>query len=663
MPKPTNLSEPIEVNFRNGYWPSAASIPPPELQNTVRAGQTVWLRPFGKIEPVKSENFFSATNLGARLFGVNTDRISIDGGMQDGGMRLPYAGCLRYENAVLFFLSELTSQQVFINETAVTGLTTSSTAGRLRVAIPDGVGGYNVYDAGFDKPGTGTVTVTTGGTKAMSGRTGVALVPWRTKTNAKGPPSEITYNDLTPTTADLIKIQLPSMVSGQDGWVYAGTRPRDESGQLKVIRYIYTTIRGTFTATNGNPNLTAGTGTFFTRDLRAGDIVTISGGGGPYTISSVTDNATAVLTANFTGTTGAGQTATITTAAADWYDSERGVIVDLDVQRPPRAAGIFKFGGRVFLWGVSDPANPQPTGNAIIPMLNGNPEHVGGPDFDIATDSGSDLVNVVVGDRTLYLMTTTSLESVSVTGREDVPYVIRTLAEPGFRSATTGCIYKDYFYGYTNRPMRTRVDANIDVTFSQPTWSDMANWDARRVLIAVDPKNEAILYIYDNGNATTTLIPYMTQLNEWGLPFTFGYRFLDWAVVSGELYFTYFNIIALNERILQWEGGAGTQGNFVASQYYDLSALGTLKAIKYIHVAGRCASVSIFTAKPGYAIPDVNDLGQAAATFALAASDQINPVIETNLEASAFALSISLATPNAVFHKASVAGLAVDLPQ
>src|SRR5262245_8968736 len=148
MPTPESQDS-IEVEFGGGYFPSAPALAPESLQSTIRRGNNVWLRPGGKIEVAKGPLETSSTNVGARLFAANTQRATIAGGLT--GNILPYAGLLLHQNAVLLFLSENTSAQVYLNETAVTGLTTSSTAGRLRIAIPDGLGGYNTFDAGFEK--------------------------------------------------------------------------------------------------------------------------------------------------------------------------------------------------------------------------------------------------------------------------------------------------------------------------------------------------------------------------------------------------------------------------------------------------------------------------------------------------------------------------------
>src|SRR5262245_11413389 len=134
MPTPKDLDS-IEIEFRRGYFPSAPSLAPEEMQGTIRRGANAWLRPGGKVEVAKGLSEVSATNVGGRLFAADVQRASIDGGLV--GSRLPFAGFLRYQNAALLYVSENTNAQVYLNEIAPAGLTTSATAGRLRVAVPD----------------------------------------------------------------------------------------------------------------------------------------------------------------------------------------------------------------------------------------------------------------------------------------------------------------------------------------------------------------------------------------------------------------------------------------------------------------------------------------------------------------------------------------------
>lgn len=652
MPTPVNQDS-IEVIFGGGYFPSAPALSPSALQGTIRAGSNVWLRPGGKIEVANGLVEVSSTNVGARLFAADTQRASIAGSLV--GSLLPYASFLRYQNAVFLYLSQDTDAQVFIDETAVSGLTTSSTAGRLRVGVPDGIGGYDVFDAGFEKPSFSSGDVTTIasiGAKNMAGFIGVALARWRSKTNAWGPPSEVVYNNLTANTNTVLDVTLPSSASGQDGWLVLGTRWGDRSGQLRIIRYLYLIPRGTIAAENGSSDL-IGTNTLWTQDLQVGDLINIEATN--YQIATIDDDTHATITVPFTGSTGSDKTGEIAKCRPEWFDGDLRNIIDRDIQRPLRAAGIVQFSGRVVLWGIPDTnaatANLA-TGNGFAVMLDNNPEHIG--TLARVTASGSDLVNCLAGDGPLYLMTTTSLEIIERVSSGDQPFVPRIIAEPGFKAATNGCLYKDWFYGFHNRPLRTRARENIDVIFGAPVEDDMEDWDASRVILAIDPDNEAVLYIYDDGESTTVR-PWLAQQGVWNPPINLDARVLDAQVVNGKLYVTYFD--GSNIRVNQWEGGSGLSDAYVASQYYDARGL-VRNRLKNLNVAGKVGSVSVYAAVPGAGIPDVSDPAESAVTFTESdLAEMLEAKNATNVLGSAFAFRADFPSPDGSIQKIVARGI------
>lgn len=657
MPTPNQLT-PLEILFNRGYWPSAPDVPPADFLGTIRRGSNVWIRSTGRPEVTNGLLEVSATNVGARIFPADIQRAVLAGGLV--GPRLPYAGLIRYDNSVLFFLSEHVDQQLYLDESPVSGVTTSPTAGRLRIAVPNGVGGYDDFDAGFDKCPSiaSSVSVGNGGgapaTRPMSGLIGVALARWRSKTNAIGPPSDVAYFDVSPnpTAGKRLLVDPPAEVSGQDGWVYLGTRWDDRSGEIRVVRYVYVAPPGTFTATNGSPNLTAGVGTRWFRDLRPGDAVRIDGTA--YSIDAVTSDTTATLLSNFTGTGGAGKTMTLDGfIAGSWYDSELGSLVNQDTFPPPRAAGILKYAGRVFLFGVPDTRNlasSSATGNAIVALLPNNPEHVGL--LAIGTQSGSDIVNALGADGPMYLMTTTSLEIVSFTSDPDEPYKIKIIAEPGFKDASNGVLDGDYFYGFNGQPFRTKASKNIDVEFAEAVQKVMKDWTGR-VMLNTDPINKAVLYMHDDG-ASSIVIPFMTQLGIWGPELNFSARIIDSQVVNGKLYVTYLSGGVY--RVQQWEGGAGIGGTrYVASQYYDPRLLARNR-VKRLAFAGKAGTLRVYAAQEDAPVPDVSDTGAAAASFTLSDVDKVEPEIHTNIHGNGFAFRVDLSSNDGNIDKLVASG-------
>jgi len=602
---------PIEFFIAGGYWPSTGDFPPDQFLNTIKAGLNVWLRAGNKIEVANGSTQLSTTNVGARIFSLNDDRAEIAGALVS--ERLPFAGLIRYLGGTFLFLSELTSQQVYINETSVTGVTTASSAGILRVSIPDGAGGYNTFDAGFEKPGAITAVAAAGGTKAMAGQTGVALCAWRTSTNAVSAPSEIVYNNLT--ADDVIRIPMPAAVSGQDGWIYAGTAPGDTSGTLRVVRYIRIFPRGTFTATNGSANITAGIGTFFNQDLRVGDVVTIDAAS--YTIATVTSQTTATLTTNFTGTTGAGKTMFITTAQAEWRAStgsqgELGALIDFNTFKPPKAAGVLQFMNLTFLFGTDAESASAVTGPGIRLMLNTNPEHVGL--FALTTVYGDDILNVLPANdqrsKTCYILTPNTLELLEFTDNVDDPYRIRVIHQPGFMGAKAGIVYQNVFYGFSRAPFRTVTDGDVDTTFGAAVMRTTRFWDDP-VIMGVDPLNEAVLFSqWDSVNSVTNVLAFHPQLQAWSPPIQVSGRIVDFATVNGVTYFTL--LTGGNYRVYTWEGGVGASGAFVGTQYRS-DPDGGLSNLESFVFTGRGTSIKYYIASPDMIPPDVGT--SSSATF------------------------------------------------
>lgn len=653
MPKPTQLKE-FGILLRGGYFPGAPALAPEEYQFTIRAGDGVWLLPGGKLRVAKGLLETSSTNVGARIFAANIQRATIAGGLI--GNRLPYAGLLRYDNAVIFFVHEEAGKQVYIDESAPVGFTTSPTPGRLRIAVPDGVGGFStVADAGFEKPtlSSSDVAVATSvdPNRDMVGTFGVALAPWRTVTDAIGPPSDPVFVTTNADTAAVIRITLQTPAAGQDGWIYCGTRSNDRNGELREVRRVRLAVRGTFTATNGIPTLTAGSGTFFTQDLRRSDRIVIDGGN--YNISSVESDTQATLTGNFTGLTGSGKTGTLNIVDGSWLDGELGPIITRDIIRAPRCAGVLNYAGTVFAWGCFGERGDSPTGPVILPTAQFNPEHF--LTKGIRTASGSDLVNVLGGDGPLYLMTTTSLEVANNTNDPETPYIPKIIAEPGFKAATNGCLYLDYFYGFNGGPMRTRADENIDTEFATQVAEEMESWNGERVIVERDPKKQAVLYIYDNGT-TSTVRPFLTNQGFWSPPLNFPARILDAQVVGGELYLTYLN--GGNIRVNRWEGGTGITGDrYISTQLLDPNLLNANR-LKRIAVVGKVGSVSVFTVEEGEDVPDVSDIGQAAETFPLSdTASKFQEEIGTNIESAAIALRVNFTSADGSLDKLVVRGL------
>lgn len=653
MPTPPNLT-PFEITLDGPYFPSAPALAARGLQGTIRRGSNVWRDPGGHVRVARGLLETNAVNVGARLFAANIQRASIEGGLV--GSRLPFAGLLRLDSGVLLFLSEIPNAQLYIDEVAIPGLTTSATPGRLRVAVPDGVGGYNVFDAGFSKAPNFSFfsPFFTTGTKNMEGNIGIARAPWRTSTNAIGPPSEITYLEVSASVLPLaigIDVTNGDAQPGQDGWIYCGTRWDDDSGELHVVRYVYIQPRGTFTVTNSSATI-IGDGTFWTRDLRPGDGLDVPGAPSfPWHVSAVISDTEVQMDLPWAGSTTPGMTATMISAVADWYNSELGDLLQRDIIKPPPAAGVLQYAGRVLVWGCFGEAG-SPTGTVIFPMLEDNPEHC--PIRGIRPDGGGDLANVLGADGPLYLMTTLGLEIATVRNDPARPYDVKQIATPGFKSPGNGLLFGDYFYGFNGKPFRTQASKNIDFEFADKVVKDMEDWDPERVVIAGDPKNQAVLYCYFD-TTETIVVPFMAQQEQWNPPIYFSDRFLDGAMADNDLYVTVLS--GGNTRVNKWEGGAGIGGErFISSQYIDPNYLRSNR-LKILAVVGKVGSLSVYAVSPDTDPPDVGDLGAATETFPLSDTSKKEPEIKTQIAGDAYAFRIDFASDDGYFDKLVALGV------
>ena len=135
------MYQPLTVfSVSGGYRPSQSIAGPDVSPNVLYRGKNLWLRPFGRLVPSKGALQRSVTSTGPRIFPLDIYRGEIAGALVGG--KLPKSSLVRY-NRALFFVSEEVSKQIYVNESTsspytMTGVTTSATAGKLRVALLGG---------------------------------------------------------------------------------------------------------------------------------------------------------------------------------------------------------------------------------------------------------------------------------------------------------------------------------------------------------------------------------------------------------------------------------------------------------------------------------------------------------------------------------------------
>lgn len=645
------------LSATGGYRPITSLGGVDATPDTIYRGVNFWVRPGGRLTPVKGTGSqLSAQNIGSRIYSLNQHRGEIAGGLVSG--LLPKESLVRYQGSALFFVSENTSQQVYINESTstpftMTGVTTSSVAGKLRVALLSGTT-YMVYDAGVQPPASiGTVTTEVGGSKSMDGIVSILACARRTITDSTSNPTPTTVKTMVAAGANRIRVVLPALGTGTDGWFYGGTTwGAGNFGPWRVIREVLSVIPGTSTFTNG-VNTFTGSETRYLSYLRDGDKITVNATdyffkSGTNTAGSLYSDAALTTPVNFAGAT-ATYSITMKEIVLDWRNGELGELIEFDNDVPPLLDGIMLFNDTPFGW----------KGNTLYPSKIGNPDAYPAA-FSRSTQSGSDIIQALAGDGRIYLLTTNGLEVVTFTQVEGDPYLIRQawafgFAQPGQAIVAEGTLYAAVGTANGVQIVRTRVDDSPDLNFSANIQSDMVGWVAARVVMGVDPANGAVVAFY-NDTSNTTAIPWMLQQNAWSLPQMITGQVKDCATCANMLDLIIYD--NTNFRAYQFEGGNGsTTAAFAAWAFLDMDGLRMI--VKRLKATARADSLYIFIATPGVVAPDPTNTANAyAGPFALANVLEHDTFIDLNApNAQSFSIRIDSLGANAVITEIDCFGL------
>ena len=647
--------------FINGYKPAQPVAGPGEVPNSIYRASNLWLRPNGRLVPVRGVSQISATSLGARIFPLDQYRGSIAGGLISGN--LPKCALVRYLNSALFFCSENTSQQVYINESTttpftLTGVTTSTTAKKLRVALLSGTT-YNAWDAGLTAPlSVGTVSTETNGSKSMDGVVSIVACARRISTNTTSNPSLANVQTMSAGGNNRLRVVLGSAQSGSDGWLFGGSDwGRGNYGPWNVIRE--TKVSFTVNATNGSDTVTTNADTNARFYVQPGDKVTInatdyyvqSGANAPTeTQFKLASDAAGTVPVNFAGATGA-YTLTYKEVVLDYRNEELGELIEFDNDLPPALNGLITFGSLLIGW----------SGNQIIPSKISNPEA-----FPAAlrrtTQSGADIVNIIVGDGRFYILTTNSLEVATFTQDPDNPFIVRLLWNYGFTSPNQAVVAEGRLYAAVGtssgvKIVRTRVDDDPDLEFGADVESDMTGWSLANTVLAVNATNGAVLAMNYDGTTNTTVIPWMLQQNQWGPPQTITGRVTDACSVSNLTELIIYD--GVNYRANHYEGGNGSSTSaYVVTPLTDGGADGIRKHIKRLKFTGRANTLRVYRVRPGETVPDVTSTGAAVASFTLTNTTAAEAQIQTNIQdCQLYAVRIDSTGADASISETIVAGM------
>lgn len=646
----------VTFSVTGGYRPSQSYGGPDVSPNVLFRGANFWLRPFGRLVPSKGLALRASSGLGPRIFPLSQYRGEMAGDLvittpYPNGI-LPKASLVRY-NQALFFVSEETNKQLYINESTtspftLTSVTTSATAGKLRVALLSG-STYTAHDAGLATPASvGTVSKEPGGTKGMDGIVSIVACAKRINTETISNPATTGVGNSQVQTLssggdNRLRVILPTAATGQDAWLYGGTYwGQGNFGPWRLIREVRVAIEGTIGIAT---QVVTGTGTRFLRDLRAGDVVTVNGT--DYTIATITSDTSATVISGADQT--APQAVTMKEIVLEWRNGELTDQIEFDNDEPPLIDGLMLFNNVPFGW----------KGNILYPSKIGNPESFPRV-LARSTQTGADIVTALAGDARIFLLTVNGLEVVTFTQNPTDPFLIRQVWSFGFSNPTQAVVAEGTLFaavGTANgvKVVRTRVDDSPDLEFSSPVESDMASWNVANVVMGLDPANGAVLVMHWNGVDSTTVIPYMLQQGVWGLPLTVSGRVTSAATINNSCEVIIKSGGTYN--IYQWEGGTGTNASsYVVFPFIERDGIRqTIKALKF---TGNADTLYVYTAQPGYPIPDVTDTSQAAVALPLVDVLQHQNVAFTNIpNAQSFTVRVDSAGGAGLVTEVVVSGI------
>ncbi len=653
------LQQLARLTALGGYRPGQSIAGPDADPNTIYRGSAFWVRAGGRLKPTNGAAQVSAQNVGPRIYPLDRYRGEIAGGLVAG--KLPKESLVRYQNSALFFVSENVSQQVYINESTttpftMTGVTTSATAGKLRVATLSGTT-YTARDVGLNAPASaGTVSTEANGVANMNGVVSIVACARNRDVDSTSNPSPASVQTLTAGGNNRLRVVLNAMASGQDGWLFGGTEWNfGNYGPWRVIREIDTQF--SVFATNGSSTVT---GTEISLTLRPGDRVTINGtqyyiaaGANAPTLTSfkLASDAAGTILVNFPGATGT-YTLTIDEVVLDYRNNELALeLIEFDNDPPPLLDGIMLFNNVPFGW----------RGNQIIPSKVGNPEAYP-RDLRRSTQSGADIIQALAGDGRIYLLTTNGLEIVTFTQDPDAPFIIRQIWSFGFSSPTQAVVAQGSLFaaiGTTQgvKIVRTLADESPDLTFSVPVESDMLNWNIDNVVMSLSPNDGAVLAMHNNGT-DTTILPFMLQQGVWSLPYPVAGRVKDAQVASNNCDMIVYD--GTNFRVWRFEAGNGAGiARYACWPFLDVPVDGLRKVLKQFKVIGLATSLYVYVIQPGENAPDVTTPGVASAgPYTLETILGMQGIIRVNIpHAQGFAIRIDHTGGGAEISEISVYGL------
>lgn len=256
----------------------------------------------------------------------------------------------------------------------------------------------------------------------------------------------------------------------------------------------------------------------------------------PYVSSITTDNLYQLTSARYyAGKISSGELGSGTAVSLEWDNAfleGTNRVLSFDNDAPPLAEYVGVLAGvPVYLscYGEASTAKAEgvPPGVFVQPTKPNNPE--GCPRASAVPLSPPELIigfQDAVGR--LFLMTGKGIQTLIFTGDPDSPFTTRPFWKSGFRNPYQLVFVNGTLYGWTSvGPTRSIADGDQggeEHDFASDVEEIVRDWDGSRVMVAHDPQNEAICYIYSgyernsNDYYKTVILPFYLRQQMWGLP-------------------------------------------------------------------------------------------------------------------------------------------------
>jgi hypothetical protein len=505
---------------------------------------------YGVVEEIATNTSLTLTSaIGATVSGLTANILPVIFELNKKRATLVRGNALQFDKGTILAVGQGTLR---LNGSVLAGTSLSLTTRQPKLAIYDpATGNYSVYSLGMSTPGAHTLAAVAGTGKNMQGGTySVVLVPYRAATlgyNDAGLPVTVTI-----ATGQAIEVTPPAASSnGADGWIAFATRYQ----------------RAAIEATQG-PWFKA-------------MVVPVSAlSGGKFIL--------------------------------EYLDAEIEVNEKLTFNNdaPVDAAFVASVAGYPIYLSCQGPEGSAP-GPVVVPA---KPRNIDAAPLDSALPLSppETILGFVAAVGRIYLLTPNTLQILQSTGRNDFPIATRPFWRTGFKNPSQLVFVGGTLYGISLAGP-TRSIADGDEGSEEHGWAAdigelIRTWDLGRALVAHDPLNEAVCFIYpaaglnSDGYQTTRVLLWGLRQNTWIGDVTLSRQTSDMIVsdartVNGRLALLAggrTNAGTVVVKTYHFDAGSGQAiSGYAAWQYTDAGAESRTKTIKHPRVTGRLQSATL----------------------------------------------------------------------